>query len=86
MKFNMNHVVRVKLTPKGRDQLKADHIKRLDPLGLLTKFPYQPPEEDADGWSRWQLWVLMEKFGEHMGLGRELLFDAEIDIPEQQNP
>ena len=40
---------------------------------------YTPPAEDEEGWSRWQLWALMDVFGPHMSLGVESPFGPVID-------
>jgi hypothetical protein len=40
-----------------------------------------PPKEDAEGWSEWQLWVLMQEFGPHMGLGFLAVIETEIEVP-----
>lgn len=71
MKFNISHIVRVKLTERGR---------RI--LAEMT-FPHAV-EEDSEGFSEWQLWVLMETFGPHIHLGSDLCFETEIDIIEGQ--
>ena len=41
---------------------------------------YRPPDEDKDGWSRWQLWVLMETFGDVTGMSRPNCFDLNIEF------
>lgn len=51
LKFNVNDHVLVKLTDKGRDDLR-------EYLGEL--------KEDANGHVRVQLWVLMAACGQHM--------------------
>ncbi len=78
MKFNINDHVRVKLTDHGRAVHAADHAMLCAEVGI--SIPYDPPSEDADGWSKWQLWVLMEAFGRHMGNGMNLVFQNEIEI------
>ena len=63
IKFNVNDRVRVKLTDRGReihDEFWCDH-----PIPLARV--YSPPKEDDEGWSEWQLWVLMETFGPELG-------------------
>lgn len=83
MEFNINETVRVKLTPHGRKihrQIYDDFWSRFP----SPKNEYHPPLEDADGWSRWQLWCLMKEFGPHMGMTMEPCFDATIDIPAEE--
>ena len=86
MKFNINNYVRVKLTEKGKQKLKKDYesFRKVNPY--LRE--YAPPVEDAEGYSKWQLWCLMEKLGKHISLGGVVPFDTEIDIvfPQQQSP
>jgi len=80
MKFNINEKVRVKLTEHGKALHREYHAKFLAHLG--QKAPdYTPPKEDAEGWSEWQLWVLMQEFGPHMGLGFRTVIETEIEVP-----
>ena len=74
MKFNINHMVRVKLTDKGR----AIHRENWEILS--RKLGYCPPVEDKNGWSTWQMWSLMNHFGEHLFCGSEPPFETTIDI------
>ena len=81
LRFNINETVHVRLTDRGR----AIHRQEFDDLS--TQFPncgltYSPPREDADGWSEWQLWHLMEMFGPHIHLGGEQPFETNIVIPD----
>ena len=78
--FNVNHYVRVKLNDLGREALKRDHAEFWASVrGRSSGVPeYTPPDEDADGWSKWQLWSLMDSFGSHMSLGARVPFDTEI--------
>lgn len=70
----------VKLTDYGRQCLR----KNYDELQVAYKgklpFSYTPPQEDKDGWSKWQCWELMERFGKHISLGRELPFETTIRV------
>jgi hypothetical protein len=82
MKFNLNEHVRVQLTDFGR----AMHRKRWDDFRKerpwLKDKDYQPPVEDKNGWSTWQLWILMREFGPVISLGAsEFPFDLDIEIP-----
>lgn len=76
--FNVNEYVSVRLTDKGRAHHKADFMRWTKEAKV--KLPYRPPQEDADGWSRWQLHQLMHIFGEGTGLGQDLLFETTIRI------
>lgn len=67
MKFNINNIVRVKLTDIGKR--------------IISGKKYMPAEDER-GWSEWQMWDLMNVFGEHIYLGMSLPFEAEIEIME----
>lgn len=79
LRFNINEYVRVKLTPRGRAIHRAQHDD-LSARFPSAKFTYSAPVEDADGWSQWQAWTLMETFGQHVGMGFELPFETTIEI------
>lgn len=74
--FNVNNMVRVKLTDHGRDLLRQEHQRKFAAYG--DRFPYSEPEEDAEGYSRWQLWDLMSKLGSNISLGCQMPFDSQI--------
>jgi hypothetical protein len=78
MQFNINDKVRVKLTKHGKAMLVADHVMLFQEY--RTKPAYTPKKEDAEGWSEWQLWALMDAFGHHMHNGGPLCFETNIDI------
>lgn len=83
--FNVNSYVRVKLTPLGKNLHRDDHYK----FWNEARFPkdaipnYTPPVEDENGWSKWQLWSLMEAFGPHTHLGGENPFETTIQLCTQ---
>lgn len=73
MKFNINDTVRVRLTDYGRAALRGE---------------FKPPKQDEDGWSDWQLWALMQAFGDRVNVGFPLCFETEIEIvnaPKEAN-
>lgn len=74
--FNINDYVSVKLNDAGREILRQDHeaFRRMVP----NTRAFVPPEEDEDGFSRFQLWDLMHKFGPHISLGRIPPFETTI--------
>lgn len=80
MKFNINGKVRVKLTDHGRAVHAADHALFWEKVGARKPPAYMPPTEDADGWSEWQLWVLMEAFGPHTHIGLNNCFETTIEL------
>jgi len=79
IKFNINQTVRVKLTEHGR-RIHRQFRELNARLPLKGTFKYTPPKEDEEGWSRWQLWELMERFGEHCGMCKTLPFETEIEL------
>lgn len=85
MRFNINDNVKVRLREPGRQI----HRAWIDDLNQTIKarggkgFDYTPPREDADGWSTWQLWSLMQTFGPYMSLGLDPPFETWIELPEQ---
>lgn len=42
--------------------------------------PYHEIEEDAGGWSDWQLWSFMAELGPHITMGSLPPFDTTIEI------
>lgn len=81
IKFNMNDNVKVKLTPKGFKILRDEYNRTkalVESNGGEYKYPYAPPKVDADGYSEFQLWVLMTTFGNHLSSGFDLPFETTI--------
>lgn len=78
MKFNINNYVKVKLNERGKEILKKEWDSR--PNIFRSQFEFELPEEDEDGYSKWQLWNLMTTFGEYMWLGCVVPFETEIEI------
>lgn len=83
MKFNINNYVKVKLTDKGKDiyfhrhdEINAHYKKK------VIKPSY--PKADDDGYTKFQLWNLMEIYGKYCTLGSELPFDSEIIFEEKE--
>ena len=77
--INVNDYVRVRLNDLGRKHHRDDFLRWT--AGLAKKPEYRPPQEDADGWSRWQLWSLMQLFGPTIiSLGAQMPFDSCIQV------
>ena len=76
--FNINEYVSVRLTDFGRKRHKEDFDQWTSAAGLTLQ--YHPPAEDEDGWSKWQLWVLMQLFGSVISMGCEQPFETTIRI------
>lgn len=82
MDFNINYKVRVKLTDFGRQTLERQHVKFWADADPGKPHPFEPREEDAEGWSEWQLWCLMKDLGSHCINGGRLPFETGIQIVE----
>ena len=78
MNYNINNSVSVQLTDVGRAEHKRQHDELLQHIPTLGE--YKPPCEDDEGWSKWQMWDLMERFGHKLRLGSELPFSPDIRI------
>lgn len=74
--FNVNSFVKVRLTDIGRKIYKENWEPEFIELGLEC----QPPKEDADGWSEWQLWQLLGEFGRKSWIGSGRCFETNIKI------
>jgi hypothetical protein len=76
VRFNINEMVRVRLSPEGRliHRRQHDELRRQYPsIGKYT-----PPKADAEGYTRWQLWHLMQTFGPSITLGSKPPFEMEM--------
>ena len=82
IEFNVNDHVRVKLTDYGRELLRQQD----EAFFAKTGVSLLPQHEDADGWSTWQLWTLMERLGAYCRLGGPEPFETTIWLcpPVQQ--
>ena len=87
MKFNINNEVRVKLTDEGiriYEKRYRDITKRLPNEAKKHMERFRRPESDEEGYSRMQLWELMNLYGEYMYNGNmDIPFETEIDIPDE---
>lgn len=73
--INVNDTVWIKLTDDGR----AYHRRWYDALPHPMP-PYRGIEEDAQGWSKWQLWRLMHEFGGALYNGCKPPFESNIRL------
>ena len=80
VRINLNSKIRVKLTDHGRALHTKGHAELLTSASLRP--PCNQPKEDAEGWSTWQLWVLMQAFGPHMYLGCPSPFESDMEVIE----
>ncbi len=82
--FNVNSYVRVKLTPHGHKIVRERFRKLNAVLPVTADLRFTPPKEDSDGWSRWQMWSLMETFGAHVGLALPISFETSIEFEVEE--
>lgn len=91
MEININDYVWVRLAEHGKNILQQQHQDLLNSLPEAAQKiigAYAPPPE-KDGWSRFQLWELMNCFGRHVYNGCEMPFKTIIKVepivPENLN-
>lgn len=87
MTINLNDWVKVKLTDHGKDiyyhQYDELNEKSVQLHGRNVIEPSMP-KVDADGYTTFQLWCLIELYGPHMHMGRPLPFDVNIVIEQKK--
>lgn len=67
--FNINNYVKVKLTEEGVRILESQYnemLMQMTPEARKSMGPFKRPKVDKKGYSKFQLWVLMNHFGEYM--------------------
>lgn len=85
MTINLNDSVKVKLTDHGKDiyfhqyDELNEHIKRSGGKLIEPKMP----RVDAEGYTSFQLWHLMELYGPHIHMCSPLPFDVNIVIESE---
>jgi len=77
VKFNINNYVYVRLREPGRIELKKQHEELNKSFGGKLG-DYTAPKEDGNGWSRWQMHDLMNRFGHMTSCGFDPPFETEI--------
>ncbi len=86
MKLHINDSVKVRLTQQGKEYLKNQHDKLYANLPSHNKPTFKLPAEDAEGYSEFQLWILLKDFSTYfnsMQIFSEPPFQAEIQIVEK---
>lgn len=73
--FNINDYVKVKLTKEG-ETIYTCHYRD---IGIE---PIKVPK-DLDGFTNFQLWNLLQIFGQHIGMCTVLPFETTIQIDEK---
>ena len=77
--FNLNGDVYVKLTDVGRNELERQHYELYSMLPNIKR-SYVEPEVDDEGFSKFQMWVLMSSLGHLCRMGLEQPFETTIKI------
>jgi hypothetical protein len=77
MEFNMNDRVQIRLTTIGRTVVANDDA---EVRAVFPSYGGMTVNEDADGWSEWQLWEVMQVFGPSIYLAGKPPFDTTIRI------
>ena len=70
MTINVNSMIKVKLTKRGK-QVHIDYYKEL--LGNSMPNADLTPSIDEEGYTRYQLWTFMRIFGPHFNIGTKPL-------------
>lgn len=87
--FNINSDVNIKLTDAGIVILKSRHENMLkkyadNPAVLKRLGEFKTPEVDENGYTRMQMWEVMNIFGKYMYNGNpDLPFEMNIAISEE---
>lgn len=79
--FNINEYIWVKLTSAGFKELERQHRELKAEMPLLPD--YTPPEVDSDGYSKFQGWSLMNRFGHMMRPTFDTPFDTNIRFDDK---
>lgn len=72
--FNVNDHVRVRLTKEGVARWYAFYER----YGIIS----EGPKFDELGYTRFQLWCLMSMYGDVIGAGLPMMFDAEMILEQ----
>jgi hypothetical protein len=80
VEFNINSTVLVKITPSGREKIMENRRHTAKYLHQQAAAQVLHIIEDADGWSRWQLWGLMQEFGHMLRSGQSSPFETTIRL------
>lgn len=77
--ININDHVKVKLTDFGKDIYFHQYDDLNEKQGKTIIEPHYP-KVDEDGYTDFQLWSLMELYGEHIHMAGKLPFETTILI------
>ena len=85
MLFNINDFVQVQLTDFGRECLREENrlVASYYPPGVVVP---SLPDEDSEGFSRWQLHDLMRRLGQYVGPWiNDIPFETTIKIEASES-
>lgn len=72
IRMNINDPVWIKITPRG-EQILHEHYQSLN-------MPTPEFKKNWDGFTKFQLWEVMNYFGAHMHNGADVPFETEINL------
>ena len=78
IEFNINEFVKVKLTAVGRAELKRQHDELCEAFPNIETEISDIYQSDEDGYTKFQLWSLMNTFGHICHMGSAPPFDTTI--------
>lgn len=79
--FNVNSRVRVRLSESGKQELRKKQEQTLACVSSNNPLHNEPAfVVDADGYTEFQLWVLIRELGHMFDWGCEIPIDAEIQL------
>ena len=78
--INLNDIVKVKLTDAGKDIFyhQYDDLNNVIRLRGGKPLVARMPKVDADGYTEFQLHVLMELYGPHIAMWKQLPFETNM--------
>lgn len=82
MMINLNQQIKVQLTERGHEDHHNMWYNTFTTQARREQYPYQPPKEDANGWSTWMMWDFMRIFGPVMGMGCTFPVEFHIEVIE----
>lgn len=88
VRINLNESVKVRLTDLGKDIFYHQHDRLNQRFGRIICKPAFP-KEDAEGYTKFQLWSFMELYGEHIGMAKpNVIKPLEIvyELPKEAEP
>lgn len=82
--MNLNQIVHVRLTARGREILEQEY-QALWARNPKLKDICKVPEPEADGLYRFHLWALFDTFGPGIGMGQRPVFENNEILTKQED-